>query len=57
MKEYAVVLVKLSLLDVVLWLLTVTSNEYVDPVSRRYANLTYILWTVSCLRKGRATVP
>lgn len=41
------VLVKLTVLDVILWLLTWSSNVYVEPVSRRFANLTYVLWTVS----------
>lgn len=41
------VLVKVTVLDVVLWLLTWSSNVYVEPVSRRFANLTYVLWTVS----------
>ena len=51
LREYVTVWVKLCVLDAVLWLLTVTSKEYVEPVSRRYANLTYILWTVSGISK------
>ena len=47
LKEYTGVLVKLVILDIVLWVLTWSSNVYVEPVSRRFANLTYILWTVS----------
>ena len=47
LKEYGVVLVKLVALDAILWLLTWSSSVYVEPVSRRFANLTYILWTVS----------
>lgn len=41
------VLVKVTVLDVVLWLLTWSSNVYIEPVSRRFANLIYVLWTVS----------
>ena len=48
LKEYMVVLVQLAVLDITLWLITWASNISVDPVSRRFANLTYILWTVSC---------
>lgn len=47
LKDYTMVLVKVTVLDVVLWLLTWSSNVYVEPVSRRFANLTYVLWTVS----------
>ena len=46
-KEYTRVLVGLVVLDILFWLLTASSNVYVEPVSRRYANMTYILWIVS----------
>ena len=46
-KDYTMVLVKVTVLDVVLWLLTWSSNVYIEPVSRRFANLIYVLWTVS----------
>ena len=51
MKEYTLVLVELAVLDIFLWLLTLFSNGYVEPVSRRYANMTYILWIVSYQHK------
>ena len=46
-REFVPVLLKLFLLDVICWLMTYWCDVYVDPVSRRMVNLSYILWIVS----------
>ena len=35
------------LLDTMFWLLTSRCGTYIEPISRRFANLSYILWMVS----------
>ncbi|KAK3698171.1 hypothetical protein QZH41_019270, partial [Actinostola sp. cb2023] len=37
----------LLLLDAVFWILTVTCRHYITPVSRRIANLTFVLWQMA----------
>lgn len=42
----AVVLI-MVLLDAMFWLLTSGCDTHIEPISRRFANLSYILWMVS----------
>lgn len=37
----------MMLLDTMFWLLTSHCGTYIEPISRRFANLSYILWMVS----------
>ena len=37
----------MMLLDAMFWLLTSHCGTYIEPISRRFANLSYILWMVS----------
>ena len=47
LKELVPLLLHVVVLDAVLWVLTSCSDAYVEPISRRFANLSYILWMVS----------
>ena len=35
------------LLDALFWLLTSGCDTHIEPISRRFANLSYVLWMVS----------
>ena len=40
-------LLQLTLLAIILWTATWLSQEYIQPISRRAANLAYCLWTIA----------
>ncbi|XP_039249621.2 glucosaminyl-phosphatidylinositol-acyltransferase PIGW-like [Styela clava] len=45
--SWFIVCVKSLLIDIILWTLTMLSSDYVQPVSRRFANLAYVLWILA----------
>ncbi len=47
MREVIPLLLQLVAIDTVLWLLTYWSDVHVDRISRRFVNLSYMLWIVS----------
>lgn len=47
LKGLVPVLLQVTVLDAMFWLLTLCSDAYIEPISRRFVNLSYILWMVS----------
>ena len=47
LREFIPVVLSMVLLDAFFWVLTSRCGTHIEPISRRFANLSYILWMVS----------